>query len=270
MRTYTVQRGDTLGKIARQFGTTVRALQDLNQIPNADLIYTGQVLAIPDGNAGGGEAGGAGAAGRRYRVDSDIGVNVRGAPGTAAARLGGLPNGAVVVAQGGGPTPADGYTWIQVCAEQDGLCGWVAREFLIADDGVIHNGHGPWPNVLSVPQLYQLVRSHGAEPGLDRIMVAATLTESGGNSKAIGDGGHSAGLWQMHDRGLGAGMTIAERCDPDIACASMLPEFRRNYVALIRQDRAGEDLAEETYLRTERPASPEEAGPAFLRRWRAV
>lgn len=43
---YTVQRGDTLSKIAAKFGTTVGVLCDLNDIPDANLIYAGQVLMI--------------------------------------------------------------------------------------------------------------------------------------------------------------------------------------------------------------------------------
>lgn len=46
--TYTVMSGDTLTKIARQFGTTVSALAKANGIANQDLIYVGQVLIIPD------------------------------------------------------------------------------------------------------------------------------------------------------------------------------------------------------------------------------
>ncbi|NPV53715.1 MAG: LysM peptidoglycan-binding domain-containing protein [Firmicutes bacterium] len=45
-RTYTVQPGDTLWKIAMQFGTTVDALTRLNGIKNPDLIYPGQVLRV--------------------------------------------------------------------------------------------------------------------------------------------------------------------------------------------------------------------------------
>ncbi len=44
---YVVQRGDTLAAIARQFGTSVSAIAALNNIPNPNLIVTGQVLAIP-------------------------------------------------------------------------------------------------------------------------------------------------------------------------------------------------------------------------------
>jgi LysM repeat protein len=47
-RTYTVQQGDTLLSIATQFGTTVGALLTANpSIVNQDLIYPGEIIAIP-------------------------------------------------------------------------------------------------------------------------------------------------------------------------------------------------------------------------------
>jgi len=47
--TYTVKRGDTLGGIARQFGTTTQAIASANNIANPNLIYPGQVLNISGG-----------------------------------------------------------------------------------------------------------------------------------------------------------------------------------------------------------------------------
>lgn len=44
---YTVERGDTLGKIARDHDVSVADLVDANNIPNPDLIRIGQVLIIP-------------------------------------------------------------------------------------------------------------------------------------------------------------------------------------------------------------------------------
>lgn len=44
--TYTVKSGDTLYKIARQFGTTVQQLVTANQISNPNLIRVGQTLII--------------------------------------------------------------------------------------------------------------------------------------------------------------------------------------------------------------------------------
>jgi LysM repeat protein len=39
--------GDTLSGIAARFGTTWRILQQLNNIPNVNKIYPGQVLRLP-------------------------------------------------------------------------------------------------------------------------------------------------------------------------------------------------------------------------------
>ena len=47
LESYTVQRGDTLSKIARSYGMTVDALVKANKIQNANRIYVGQVLCIP-------------------------------------------------------------------------------------------------------------------------------------------------------------------------------------------------------------------------------
>lgn len=43
---YTVQRGDTLYRIARRYRTTVRSIALLNGITNPNLIYPGQILRI--------------------------------------------------------------------------------------------------------------------------------------------------------------------------------------------------------------------------------
>ncbi len=47
-RLYTVQWGDTLGKIARTFGVDMNVLARVNNVINVNLIYVGQVLTIPD------------------------------------------------------------------------------------------------------------------------------------------------------------------------------------------------------------------------------
>ena len=45
---YTIQKGDTLSKLAEKYGTTVEALMEANkQITNKDLIYEGAQLNIP-------------------------------------------------------------------------------------------------------------------------------------------------------------------------------------------------------------------------------
>ncbi len=57
-RTYLVQRGETLRRIASKCGTTVAAIVAANGLGNPNLIYAGQVLTIPNGTTG--SAGGTG------------------------------------------------------------------------------------------------------------------------------------------------------------------------------------------------------------------
>lgn len=45
--TYVVVKGDTLWEIARRYGTSERAIADLNRLPNIDLVRIGQQLTIP-------------------------------------------------------------------------------------------------------------------------------------------------------------------------------------------------------------------------------
>ena len=45
-QTYAVKRGDTLSKIAKQFGVTVDAIGKANNIANPSLIRVGQVVEI--------------------------------------------------------------------------------------------------------------------------------------------------------------------------------------------------------------------------------
>lgn len=54
MGTYTVRPGDTLSRIAAQFGVTVNAIMQANNISNPNRIFVGQVLNIPGGSSGGG------------------------------------------------------------------------------------------------------------------------------------------------------------------------------------------------------------------------
>lgn len=46
-KTYTVQKGDTLTRIANRFGTTVAKLAELNNIKDVNKIRVGQVLRLP-------------------------------------------------------------------------------------------------------------------------------------------------------------------------------------------------------------------------------
>ena len=45
--TYTIKKGDTLGKLAKEWGTTVEAIAKLNNIKDPNMIITGQTLKRP-------------------------------------------------------------------------------------------------------------------------------------------------------------------------------------------------------------------------------
>ena len=54
--TYRIQYGDTLGGIARRYGTTIAVLAQLNGIRNPNRIYAGQVIRVPVKTSGSGQA----------------------------------------------------------------------------------------------------------------------------------------------------------------------------------------------------------------------
>lgn len=45
---YTIKRGDTLTRIAKKFDTTISAIVSLNNIKNANLIYAGETIRVPN------------------------------------------------------------------------------------------------------------------------------------------------------------------------------------------------------------------------------
>ncbi|MEP7289860.1 MAG: LysM peptidoglycan-binding domain-containing protein [Chloroflexota bacterium] len=55
---YTVQPGDNLYRVSVKFNTSMQALMQLNNISNPNLLYAGQVLALPGSTTGGSTSGG--------------------------------------------------------------------------------------------------------------------------------------------------------------------------------------------------------------------
>jgi len=51
-RTHIVVAGDTVSGIAKEYGTTVEAIMEANDLSDAGLIIIGQVLSVPIGEAG--------------------------------------------------------------------------------------------------------------------------------------------------------------------------------------------------------------------------
>lgn len=106
--------------------------------------------------------------------------------------------------------------------------------------------------ILNANELIALVQRHGAELELARIMAAAALAESGGDTGAVGDAGQSLGLWQINDI---HGLPATQRHDPDFACQWMLDhEFHRAYERGQSLGFTGVDLAVFTCMAAERPA----------------
>lgn len=188
---------------------------------------------------------------RQYRVagTGHLGLNMRAHPGTSAPIVAGLAEGTVVDGEDA-VVAADGFRWRHIMGPAD---GFAADEFLTPISAPEPRNGGTRRGILSVDELYTLVRNHGASGDLDDIMVAAALTESGGNTEAVGDDGRSIGLWQMHDMGLGAGLSREQRADPDSACDLMLPHFQATLNESAGMGLTGSMLAVRTYMFTERP-----------------
>jgi len=72
---YTIQSGDTLGAIAKRFGTTVDELAKNNNISNPDRISAGDVLSIAGGQTGGTSTQSGGSATGTQSPDTPAAVN---------------------------------------------------------------------------------------------------------------------------------------------------------------------------------------------------
>ena len=90
-------------------------------------------------------------------------------------------------------------------------------------------------------------------------MVANAIAESGLNPSAIGDGGHSVGLFQLNDRSAGApwkGLSVEERSDPVTNTRYILRDNAVSYVVslLSRPGYTASDAAWDWCYYVERPA----------------
>lgn len=85
-----------------------------------------------------------------------------------------------------------------------------------------------WARYQVSDRVAALVDQHSDRERLPRnLLRAIVLAESGGNPSADGDGGESIGLLQLHARGQGAGMSVAERIDPERNLAVGVPPIAR-------------------------------------------
>ena len=118
MTTYTVQSGDSLSAIAARFNTTVQALAQANHITDANMIFVGQVLMIPNGATGSNGSSGSGtspALAATFVVGPGL-VNAMSEDGTGAASDEVYVNGNRAEAQWSEAMGQNGtlYRWVRV------------------------------------------------------------------------------------------------------------------------------------------------------------
>lgn len=103
----------------------------------------------------------------------------------------------------------------------------------------------------NVKTVIEVAKEKGIDPTL---AVATMLVESGGDNKAVGDGGHSIGLFQLNDNGEGAGMSVAQREDPRLNAETALSVFAQNENAVRDINRDGKISGGDLASQSQRPA----------------
>lgn len=104
----------------------------------------------------------------------------------------------------------------------------------------------------------------GAEIGVPpEIILSLIQAESGGNQYIVGDSGASVGLFQLHERGVGYGLTVEERYDPETQFRLMAPRIQAAYQQGVALGLTGRDLAMYTGYYAEKPAAGSEANYAY-------
>ena len=117
---YVVVKGDTLTKIAKQFGTTVQAIANANNIANVNLINIGQRLIIP---------GTINAVQTKNKViTANSGLVLRSEPRKSSTYITAYPKGTKVVVTQENVASADGFNWDAVSV--NGKSGYMANAYL--------------------------------------------------------------------------------------------------------------------------------------------
>jgi hypothetical protein len=83
------------------------------------------------------------------------------------------------------------------------------------------SGGGPVQGSYTTSQLQSLWISNGGDPGKASVASCIAMHESSGNAGAQSanpDGGTNYGLWQLDNKGVGAGHTAAQLLDPNTNC----------------------------------------------------
>jgi hypothetical protein len=113
-----------------------------------------------------------------------------------------------------------------------------------------------------------IIQAEFARAGYNGIAAAAAvvnaIAESGLNAGAIGDGGSSVGLFQLHENGGGSGMSVADRTDPTKNAIRILEETKQGKGAAFLADyKGGAGFLQLVYsfcVNVERPAESHTRG----------
>lgn len=181
--THTVQPGDTLSNICAEYAVSIWDVVRWNNIANPDLIYEGQVLQL------------AGAPSTHTVQPNDTLTKIAAFYKVQVSDL----------VRWNGIADANFIQVGQVLKlAEEPMTVTVDRPAPKAMAGTVFNAHG-WDSML---------QELGAKYGVPwAFLKAVMLAESGGDPNAVGDNGHSIGLFQLHDQGYGFGMGDA-RYDP--------------------------------------------------------
>lgn len=115
---YTVQRGDTLARIAQRFGRTVNEVQSINRIPNVNRIYVGQQLCLePDSSPADADPTEVSA------ILTLVNLNVRSGPSLQHEIVGRLSYNSTAGVLG---ASRDGQWWRIVCPTRSNPACWVS------------------------------------------------------------------------------------------------------------------------------------------------
>lgn len=108
-----------------------------------------------------------------------------------------------------------------------------------------------------IDQWRPMAADYGARYGVPPEFILALIgAESGGNPRAIGDAGHSVGLFQLYaPGGVGHGLTVEQRYDPVLQFERMMPRIQRAYQAGVARGLTGRQLAIYVGKEAERPAA---------------
>lgn len=117
---YVVVKGDTLTKIANQFGTTVQAIANANGIVNVNLINIGQRLTIP-GKTNQAQV-------KTKTITANSGLILRSEPRKNSTYIKAYPKGTKVTVTKENVANSDSFNWDAVTVE--GKTGYMANAYL--------------------------------------------------------------------------------------------------------------------------------------------